>query len=191
MKERQLRYIQAIAREGTIQKAASVLSKNPSTLARALKQSEEFFGVPLFLRTSDGMVLTTEGRKIVRQTEELLTMFDRLREWTDQWFQKTGPKGAVSCGNGERGRWWSETEIHYLLTVSQEGSISQAARKLYLTQPALSQAVRDIEKELGTSVFCRIPKGVEETAFGRELLKRLEEIYENYWRTLICSSLKR
>ncbi|MEE3462228.1 MAG: LysR family transcriptional regulator [Lachnospiraceae bacterium] len=49
----------------------------------------------------------------------------------------------------------NEKQITYLLTVAEERNITAAARKLYISQPALSRMILDIEKELGTQLFIR------------------------------------
>ena len=51
-------------------------------------------------------------------------------------------------------------ELDYIVTVADEGSISRAAEKLFMAQSSLSQAVRLIEQDLGTSVFVRTARGV-------------------------------
>ncbi len=56
----------------------------------------------------------------------------------------------------------------FVETASQ-GSVSLAARKLYMTQPAVSQALRQLETELGVRLFTRTPRGVVLTAEGSEL----------------------
>lgn len=45
----------------------------------------------------------------------------------------------------------------YIKTIAEEGSITAAARKLYISQPSLSQMLRLIEEELGVSLFDRAP----------------------------------
>lgn len=54
-------------------------------------------------------------------------------------------------------------ELDYIVTVADEGSISRAAEKLFMAQSSLSQAVRLIEQDLGTSVFVRTARGVRLT----------------------------
>ena len=44
-------------------------------------------------------------------------------------------------------------EIHYILTIAEEGNITRAAQQLYIAQPSLSQALKKIEEEMGTSLF--------------------------------------
>ncbi len=49
-------------------------------------------------------------------------------------------------------------------TVSMEGSFSRAAQRLRLTQPAVSQHIRDLEKTLGKELFQRGNRGVRLTS---------------------------
>jgi len=46
-------------------------------------------------------------------------------------------------------------QLEVFLTVAREGSFSRAAEKLYRTQPAVSQAIRKLEREVGESLFDR------------------------------------
>lgn len=55
-------------------------------------------------------------------------------------------------------------------TVALEGSFSRAAERLLLSQPAVSQHMRDLEESLGTELFVRGPRGVQLTAAGETLL---------------------
>jgi len=54
-------------------------------------------------------------------------------------------------------------------TVAKAGSFSDAARELFITQPAVSQSVRSLETELGVKLFVRGAKGVELTREGKVL----------------------
>ena len=55
--------------------------------------------------------------------------------------------------------------------VGKSESFSRAARDLYMTQPAVSQAIRQLERELDTRLFNRSPKGVSLTNEGRRLFE--------------------
>jgi DNA-binding transcriptional LysR family regulator len=46
-------------------------------------------------------------------------------------------------------------DMTYMTVIAEEKSITRAAAKLYLAQPALSQCVQKVEKELGSPVFIR------------------------------------
>jgi DNA-binding transcriptional LysR family regulator len=60
-------------------------------------------------------------------------------------------------------------QLQIFQVVAEEGSISRAAERLYLTQPAVSQHIGALEKDLGTRLFERGPRGVNLTASGEVL----------------------
>lgn len=66
----------------------------------------------------------------------------------------------------------------YALEVERVGSISQAAQNLYIAQPNLSKAIKDLEKELGFSLFKRTSNGVQTTEVGSEFLYHAKQIAE-------------
>lgn len=60
--------------------------------------------------------------------------------------------------------------LKYALEIERAGSISQAAQNLYMAQPNLSKAVKDLEKELGYEIFIRGSGGIKMTEKGNEFL---------------------
>lgn len=67
-------------------------------------------------------------------------------------------------------------QLNYFLTIAQEGSISAAARKLYMSQPPLSAQMKILEEELGCSLFVRGSKNISLTEEGKILYQRAESI---------------
>ena len=61
-------------------------------------------------------------------------------------------------------------QLRYLIAIAEYGSINAAAQNLYASQSNLSTAVKDLEKELGITVFTRSNRGVTLTNDGAELL---------------------
>jgi DNA-binding transcriptional LysR family regulator len=61
--------------------------------------------------------------------------------------------------------------LRSLLAVQDWGSVSEAARRLHLTQPALSRQIRDFEAEIGMKLFERVGRGMVATGEGEELLQ--------------------
>jgi DNA-binding transcriptional LysR family regulator len=59
--------------------------------------------------------------------------------------------------------------LRYFVEIANRGSISQAARELHISQPALTSRLRELEEELGVTLLVRQPRGVELTAAGRQL----------------------
>lgn len=72
--------------------------------------------------------------------------------------------------------------LKYALEIEKSGSISQAAQNLFMAQPNLSKAIKDLENELGYKIFKRTPSGVVATEKGAEFLyhtkKAIEQIEE-------------
>lgn len=62
------------------------------------------------------------------------------------------------------------SQLKYVVEVVNCGTISKAAEKLYLSQPSLTAAIKELEAELGITVFKRTNKGVVLTADGEEFL---------------------
>ena len=57
-------------------------------------------------------------------------------------------------------------QAQYLIAVFEEGSISGAAKRLYISQPALSQTIQMVEKELGARIFDRTTTPISLTYAG-------------------------
>lgn len=71
------------------------------------------------------------------------------------------------------------SELQLLTVLSQEMNMRKAAERLFVTQPALSQRLQNIEKDWGTPLFIRSQRGLSLTAagelvtkFARETLKK-------------------
>ncbi|MEM1483697.1 LysR family transcriptional regulator [Oscillospiraceae bacterium PP1C4] len=62
------------------------------------------------------------------------------------------------------------TYLRYVTEVQRVGSITKAAQNLYMGQPNLSKAIKDLENEIGITIFKRTAKGVQTTRKGAEFL---------------------
>jgi DNA-binding transcriptional LysR family regulator len=72
-----------------------------------------------------------------------------------------------------------ERDINYILKVAEERSFSQAAKRLYVTQPSLSQCIKKVESELGVELFDRRTNPLTLTFAGELYIneaKRIQEI---------------
>ena len=69
-------------------------------------------------------------------------------------------------------------DLHVLLAVVQRGSMARAANDLAMSQPAVSKAIADMERELGARLLDRTARGVEPTNYGRALMKRGLTIFD-------------
>ena len=68
------------------------------------------------------------------------------------------------------------TQLKYVLAIAKAGTINAAAKQLFISQPTLSSAVKELEAELGISLFNRTSKGVEPTADGEEFLSYARQV---------------
>lgn len=62
-------------------------------------------------------------------------------------------------------------------SVAKYNSFSKAAEKLYVTQPSISYAIKQLESNLNTKLFYRNPSGIKLTLEGKELLDYVEKSY--------------
>ncbi len=69
-------------------------------------------------------------------------------------------------------------QFKYILTVAQTGTISEAAKKLFIAQPSLTAAIKELEQELGITIFIRTNKGVTVTPDGEEFLGYVRQVME-------------
>ncbi|HGI3615464.1 TPA: LysR family transcriptional regulator [Streptococcus agalactiae] len=69
-------------------------------------------------------------------------------------------------------------QLQYVIKIVETGSMNEAAKQLYITQPSLSNAVRNLETEMGIQLFIRNPKGITLTKDGMEFLSYARQILE-------------
>lgn len=67
-------------------------------------------------------------------------------------------------------------QLRYFIAAAEEGSISAAAKKLFLAQPTLSQQILNLEKELGIALFVRHSKSIRLTEAGEQFLLHAKRI---------------
>ncbi|MFE9816853.1 LysR family transcriptional regulator [Streptomyces sp. NBC_00236] len=61
-------------------------------------------------------------------------------------------------------------QLHYLTVIAEEENLGRAAKRLFVSQPALSYALKGLESELGVRLFDRHSGGVSATAAGRDVI---------------------
>ena len=72
------------------------------------------------------------------------------------------------------------TQLHYIITIAETKSFNKAAEQLYVSQPSLTSAMKELEKELGITLFYRSGRGVTLTNDGTEFLLYAKQIYGQY-----------
>lgn len=71
-------------------------------------------------------------------------------------------------------------QLKYIIGVSETGSINKAAEILYVSQPSLTAAIKDVENEFNITIFNRSSKGITLTSEGKEFIQYGRQIYAQY-----------
>jgi DNA-binding transcriptional LysR family regulator len=69
-------------------------------------------------------------------------------------------------------------QLKYVVEIVKSGSMSEAAKRLYISQPSLSNAIKDLEKELGFELFIRNNRGITLSVNGSEFLGYARQVVE-------------
>ena len=84
-------------------------------------------------------------------------------------------------------------QLKYAVEVAATASITKAAENLYMGQPNLSRAIRELEEELGVDLFRRTSRGIVPTAQGeafleraRAVLRQMEALEQAVCRKCVC-----
>jgi DNA-binding transcriptional LysR family regulator len=87
------------------------------------------------------------------------------------------------------------TQIRYFLALCDEGRFTRAARRCGVAQPSLTRAIRNLERELGITLFERNPGGVTLTSNGERVAPYFKIIWHcisavkhDRWRRANCKS---
>lgn len=77
--------------------------------------------------------------------------------------------------------------LKYIVAVAETGSITEAARKLHISQPSLSAAVKEVEKKIGFRIFTRsrsgialTKEGVEFLGYARQVIQEMDLLEDRY-----------
>ena len=71
-------------------------------------------------------------------------------------------------------------QLYYVITISETGSLNKASEILYIAQPSLTSSVKELEKELGITIFNRTGRGVTLTNDGVEFVSYARQLYGQY-----------
>ncbi|MDL2281470.1 LysR family transcriptional regulator, partial [Selenomonadales bacterium OttesenSCG-928-I06] len=69
-------------------------------------------------------------------------------------------------------------QLKYVVEVANKGSISEAAKSLFVSQPSLSAAIKELEKELRITIFARTNRGVVVSSEGEDFLSYARQILQ-------------
>ena len=69
-------------------------------------------------------------------------------------------------------------QLKYVITVAETGTITEAANRLFISQPSLTNAVRELEKEMNIVIFKRTNKGISVSKEGEDFLGYARQVLE-------------
>lgn len=81
-------------------------------------------------------------------------------------------------------------QLRNFLYVAQTQSISAGAKRAYISQPAMTKQIKELEKELGTNLFNRLDRGVQLTQAGRVFLSYIEPALDDIQKGVDAVSSK-
>lgn len=71
-------------------------------------------------------------------------------------------------------------QMQQVITIADSGSMNEAAKKLFVSQPNLSAVVKEVEKETGVTIFLRTNRGIQVTPEGEQLIGYARQVLEQY-----------
>lgn len=71
-------------------------------------------------------------------------------------------------------------QLRYVLAIADCGSMNEAAKQLFLSQPSLSESIRELEQEIGLQIFLRSNRGIIITPEGEEFLGYARQVTEQF-----------
>ena len=71
-------------------------------------------------------------------------------------------------------------QLRYAIAAAECGTLSEAAKRLFISQPSLTGAIRELEQETGVTIFRRTNRGVVTTREGEEFLGYARQVVEQY-----------
>lgn len=140
-----------VAHEGGVKRASLRLSLSQPAITRALQQTEAVLGVDLFHRYPTGTVPTRFGKIFVRRAERL---FEHLIA-TERQIRREAPPSKDAPRPVPLHRKLGMRHLRTIVEVADCGSVTFAAQRLGVSQPAAQRSLLETERAVGTSLFER------------------------------------
>ena len=72
------------------------------------------------------------------------------------------------------------TQLRYIIAIADTGSMNEAAKQLFISQPSLSETMKELETEIGLDIFLRSNRGIVITPEGEEFLGYARQVTEQF-----------
>lgn len=157
-----LRAFITVARAGSVIRSSKIVHRAQSAVTRSIKELERELGVILFERRPQGMLMTEFGRTLLQRVDRALAEMETAR----QGFQAALPPKTWN----EHASIFSLSASHRRLAIFvelvEQRHMGAVAESLDISQPAVSQALREVETSLGVELLVRSPGGLLPTPLG-------------------------
>jgi len=165
---RHLRVFLAVAQTGSIARAAGSLHRVQSSITYAIKGLETSLGIPLFERRPHGMLLTEFGKILLVRTKNVFREMQTARQLLQATYAGLNINAAIFALNLSRQR------LHTFVELLKHGHMGAVADVIGISQPSVSQTLRDLEHSLGLTLMCRKPTGLDPNPCGILLATHLQ-----------------
>jgi len=167
---RHLRAVLAVAEFGSVTKAAEQLFRAQSAITRSILAVEGALHVELFERKVSGMLCNAFGAALVYRATRALNEFEA---GINEISGRSRPPSNVSSLHFPSSL-FHETRLEAFVKLAESGHMPTVAKDLGVTQPAVSRAINDLERNLDTPLFKRTSKGMLLTDRGDSLFFRVK-----------------
>lgn len=162
---RHLRAFLTVAETGSVIKSGQLLRRAQSAVTRAIQELEREAGADLFERHPHGMMLTDAGRALLARGERAYAEMTAANaafahHLADQRWVQHAPVFTLSIGR---------QRLLAFVELAEQHNISAVAESLGISQPAVSQSLREIEDGVGVRLFRRTARGILPTPLGAVL----------------------
>lgn len=153
------------AEQGAAALAALNLFRTQSSITRSIRDLEHTLAISLFERHAKGMLLTDLGRIVLPRARSAIdelnripSLLNRLQQPDERSSQEIEPIWL-----------FNERRLQIFLSLYRQHHTLRVAKALDITQPAVSAALKILEKGAGIKLFHRTPKGMMPTPAGHEI----------------------
>lgn len=165
---RNLRVLVAISQGGSVASASRMLLRAPSAITRSVQELELALSTPLFERLPGGMRPTPAGEAAYRRAKLIEGEFLSAQKMlSEHGAARQAPLFAMMT---------TVRQMAVLVKLSELGHMPSVAEALGVSQPAISSALREIERTLQVTLFERGPKRMSTTPMGDLLVFRLRRV---------------
>ena len=114
-------------------------------------------------------------RKLMKEQSDLQPIVDTYREYKKN---KETIQDSIAMLEEEKDEEMRVQQLKYILKVAEVGSITEAAKLLFISQPSLSNSIKETEKEAGITIFLRSRTGITLTKDGAEFLGYARQVIQ-------------